>query len=170
MSSIQPHALRADIVLKGGLVIDGTGQPAFAADVAVRGGSIVAVGELRHVPAGRVIDVTGLVVAPGFIDTLGQSETALLVDNRSLSKLSQGITSEITGEGGSIAPQDALTLAALQPALEPYHLKVDWTDLRGYFQRLEKTGILVENNQVARHDITLPLGVISQSVTVRAAA
>jgi len=64
----------------------------------------------------------------------------LLIDNRSVSKLAQGITSEITGEGGSIAPQDALTLAALQPALEPFHLKVDWTDLRGYFQRLEKSG------------------------------
>src|SRR5262249_11712945 len=83
---------------------------------------------------------SGLVVAPGFIDTLGQSETALLIDNRSLSKLAQGITTEITGEGGSIAPQDSLTLAALQPSLEPYHLRVDWSDLRGYFHRLQKDG------------------------------
>jgi len=81
-----------------------------------------------------------LILAPGFIDTLGQSETALLIDNRSLSKLAQGITSEITGEGGSIAPQAPLTLVALQPALEPFQLKVDWTDLRGYFKRLEKSG------------------------------
>ena len=71
-----------------------------------------------------MIDASGLVIAPGFIDTLGQSETALLIDNRSLSKLAQGITSEITGEGGSIAPQAPLTLAALQPALEPYQLEV----------------------------------------------
>jgi dihydroorotase/N-acyl-D-amino-acid deacylase len=129
-----------DILLKNGRIIDGSGNPWYAADVGIRGDRIAAIGRLQDARAKKVIDASGLVVAPGFIDTLGQSETALLIDNRSVSKLSQGITSEITGEGGSIAPQDALTLAALQPALEPYHLKVDWTDLRGYFQRLEKNG------------------------------
>ena len=77
-----------------------------------------------------MIDATGMIVSPGFIDMLGQSETALLIDNRSLSKLSQGITTEITGEGGSIAPQNAMTLAAAQPALDPYHLKIDWSTLK----------------------------------------
>jgi len=129
-----------DILLKNGRIIDGSGNPWYSADVGIRGDRIVAIGRLQAANAKRVIDASGLVVAPGFIDTLGQSETALLIDNRSLSKLAQGITSEITGEGGSIAPQDALTLAALQPALEPYHLKVDWSDLRGYFQRLVKSG------------------------------
>ena len=129
-----------DILIKNGRIIDGSGNPWFAADVGIRGDRIAAIGRLQEAKARRVIDASGLVVSPGFIDTLGQSETALLIDNRSLSKLAQGITSEITGEGGSIAPQDALTLAALQPALEPYHLKVDWTDLQGYFQRLEKNG------------------------------
>ena len=129
-----------DILIKNGRIIDGTGNPWYWADVGIRGDRIAAIGRLQDAKAKKVIDASGLVVAPGFIDTLGQSETALLIDNRSLSKLSQGITSEITGEGGSIAPQDALTLAALQPSLEPYHLKVDWTDLRGYFQRLEKAG------------------------------
>jgi dihydroorotase/N-acyl-D-amino-acid deacylase len=129
-----------DILLKNGRVIDGSGNPWYSADVGIRGDRIAAIGRLQDANAKKVIDASGLVIAPGFIDTLGQSETALLIDNRSLSKLAQGITSEITGEGGSIAPQDALTLAALQPALEPYHLKVDWTDLRGYFQRLKKSG------------------------------
>lgn len=129
-----------DILLKNGRIIDGSGNPWFAADVAIRGDRIAAIGRLHDAKAKRVIDASGLVVAPGFIDTLGQSETALLIDSRAVSKLSQGITSEITGEGGSIAPQDALTLVALQPALEPYHLKVDWSDLRGYFRRLEKSG------------------------------
>lgn len=129
-----------DILIKNGRIIDGSGNPWYAADVGIRGDRIAAIGRLQEAKAKRVIDASGMVVSPGFIDTLGQSETALLIDNRSLSKLAQGITSEITGEGGSIAPQDALTLAALQPALEPYHLKVDWTDLRGYFQRLEKNG------------------------------
>ncbi|MGA8556174.1 MAG: amidohydrolase family protein, partial [Candidatus Acidiferrales bacterium] len=79
-------------------------------------------------------------VAPGFIDMLGQSETALLIDNRSLSKLSQGITTEITGEGGSISPQNGKTLEPLKPYLDHYHLMIDWTTLEGYFQRLEKNG------------------------------
>lgn len=129
-----------DILLKNGRIIDGTGNPWYAADVGIRGDRIAAIGRLHDAKAKKVIDASGLVVAPGFIDTLGQSETALLIDNRSVSKLSQGITSEVTGEGASIAPQDALTLAALQPALEPYHLNVDWADLRGYFRRLEKNG------------------------------
>ena len=87
-----------------------------------------------------MIDATGQIVAPGFIDMLGQSETALLIDNRSLSKLSQGITTEITGEGGSISPQNEKTLAPLKPYLDHYHLTIDWTTLDGYFARLEKDG------------------------------
>jgi dihydroorotase/N-acyl-D-amino-acid deacylase len=64
----------------------------------------------------------------------------LLIDNRSLSKLSQGITSEITGEGNSIAPQNEKTIASLKPELDHFHLTIDWTTLDGYFQRLEKQG------------------------------
>ncbi len=79
-------------------------------------------------------------VSPGFIDMLGQSEYPLLIDNRSISKLSQGITSEITGEGASIAPQTELTIAAMQPFARPLQLNVDWTTLDGYFKRLEKSG------------------------------
>jgi N-acyl-D-amino-acid deacylase len=129
-----------DVVLKGGRVIDGTGNPWFNADVGIRGDRIAAIGRLEASQARRVIDASGLVVAPGFIDMLGQSETSLLIDHRALSKLAQGITSEITGEGQSIAPENDLTLKPLQPFLEHYHLKVDWTDLDGYFRRLEHDG------------------------------
>ncbi len=129
-----------DVVIRNARVVDGTGNPWYRADIAIQGDRIAAIGKLGNVRAAREIDATGLVVAPGFIDMLGQSETALLIDNRSISKLSQGITSEITGEGGSIAPQNALTIAAAQPSLDPYHLKIDWTTLDGYFQRLKKTG------------------------------
>jgi len=129
-----------DVILKNGRVIDGTGNPWFAADVGIRGDRIAAIGKLDASQAKRVIDASGLIVAPGFIDMLGQSETSLLIDNRSLSKLSQGITSEITGEGQSIAPQDEKTLLPLQPFLEHFRLKVDWTDLDGYFHRLEHDG------------------------------
>src|SRR5262249_39839742 len=107
-----------DLLIRNGRIIDGTGDPWYAGDVAIRGDRIVAIGKLRNAKAKRVIDATGMVVSPGFIDMLGQSETALLIDNRSLSKLAQGITTEITGEGGSIAPQNALTIAAAQPGLD----------------------------------------------------
>jgi N-acyl-D-amino-acid deacylase len=129
-----------DVLIQNGRIYDGTGNSWYAADVAIRGDRIAAIGKLTGATARRVIDATGLAVAPGFIDMLGQSESALLIDNRSLSKLSQGITSEITGEGGSIAPQNDLTLAPLKPYLDRYKLTVDWTTLDGYFQRLEKNG------------------------------
>jgi dihydroorotase/N-acyl-D-amino-acid deacylase len=135
-----PQGSTYDIIIHNGHIIDGSGNPWYGADIAIQGDRIVRIGKLENAAGKRVIDASGLVVAPGFIDMLGQSETALLIDNRAISKLSQGITTEITGEGGSIAPQDDLTLAALQPSIEPYHLKVDWTDLNGYFRRLESNG------------------------------
>jgi dihydroorotase/N-acyl-D-amino-acid deacylase len=127
-------------VIQGGRIVDGTGNPWYAGDVAIRADRIVAIGKLPNAAAKRVIDAKGMVVSPGFIDMLGQSETALLVDNRSLSKLAQGITTEITGEGGSIAPQNALTIAAAQPSQDPYHLKIDWATLNDYWLRLDKKG------------------------------
>jgi N-acyl-D-amino-acid deacylase len=129
-----------DVIIKNGRLIDGSGNPWVSGDIAIRGDRIVAIGKLDASSAKRIVDASGLVVSPGFIDMLGQSEMALLIDNRSLSKLSQGITTEITGEGQSIAPQNALTLAAIKPELDEYHLNVDWTDLAGYFRRLEKNG------------------------------
>jgi len=129
-----------DVVIKNGHLIDGSGNPWVSGDIAIRGDRIAAIGNLENVRGKRVIDARGLVVSPGFIDMLGQSEASLLIDNRSLSKVSQGITTEITGEGGSISPQTDLTLAPLQPILDHYKLTVDWTTLDGYFKRLEKSG------------------------------
>jgi dihydroorotase/N-acyl-D-amino-acid deacylase len=132
-----------DILIRNGKIVDGSGNPWFKGDVAIRGNRIAAVGKLGDAHAGRVIDAKGMVVAPGFIDMLGQSEMSLLIDNRAQSKLSQGITTEITGEGGSAAPQNEKTLAPLQPFLDHFHLKVDWTDLAGYMRRLEKDGTAI---------------------------
>ena len=129
-----------DLIIKNGHILDGGGGPWYAADIGIRGDRIASIGNLDGAPASKVIDAMGQIVAPGFIDMLGQSETALLIDNRSLSKLSQGITTEITGEGGSVAPQNAKTLAELMPYLAQYHLTVDWTTLDGYFRRLEQHG------------------------------
>src|ERR1700744_880156 len=129
-----------DVLIQNGRIIDGTGNPWYEGDVAIRGDRIVAIGKLANARAKRVINAKGMVVSPGFIDMLGQSEDSLLIDNRSTSKLSQGITSEITGEGGSIAPNNANTIAAAQPQLDPYHLKIDWYTLEDYWNRLEKKG------------------------------
>jgi N-acyl-D-amino-acid deacylase len=127
-----------DLIIRNGHIIDGTGNPWYAADVAIRGDRIAAIGDLHDAHAKREIDATGRIVAPGFIDMLGQSELSLLIDNRSLSKLSQGITTEITGEGGSIAPQNEKTIAPMKPELEHYKLTIDWSTLDQYAKRLEK--------------------------------
>lgn len=129
-----------DIIIKNGHILDGTGSPWYAADIGICGDRIVAIGTLDASSGAKVIDASGQIVSPGFIDMLGQSEYSLLIDNRSLSKLSQGITSEITGEGGSIAPQNEKTLAALKPMLDYYKLTIDFTTLDGFYQRLERQG------------------------------
>src|ERR1700681_4939302 len=93
-----------DIVIVNGHIIDGTGSPWYSGDVGIRDGRIVAIGNLSNAARKRTIYGAGTVVAPGFIDLLGQSELSILVEPRLPSKIYQGITSEITGEGGSIAP------------------------------------------------------------------
>ena len=120
-----------DVLIRHGQIVDGSGGAPYAGDIAIRGDRIVAIGSIENAKAKREIDAAGLVVSPGFIDMLGQSELSLLIDNRSQSKLSQGITSEITGEGGSIAPQNQLTIAPQKIILDHYHLTIDWQRSRG---------------------------------------
>jgi len=127
-----------DLIVAGGRVVDGTGAPWFRADVGVRGDRIVAVGNLEKASAKRRVDAGGKYVAPGFIDMLGQSELNLLVDNRVESKIRQGITTEITGEGSSAAPMSPLWIAEAKPWLDKYRLTIDWKDLDGYWRRLRK--------------------------------
>lgn len=130
-----------DLVLAGGRVVDGSGAPWFRADVAVRGDRIAAVGDLSQAKARRRIDASGLVVAPGFIDMLGRSEYSVLVDNRAASKITQGITTEITGEGHSIAPLNATMIAGDEKTWKHYGVRPDWTTLKSYFATFEKTRV-----------------------------
>ena len=127
-----------DTVLVGGRIVDGTGAPWVRADLAITGDRIAAIGDLRAATATTRIDVTGLVVAPGFIDMLGQSEDFVLVDGRAASKITQGITTEITGEGKSIAPVNARMIAAAKASWDHYGIVQDFTTLAGYFERLER--------------------------------
>lgn len=130
-----------DILIRNGRVIDGSGVPAISADIGVNGGRIAFLGQApADAKASRVIDARGLIVAPGFIDMLEHSEWNLLIDRQAFSKLTQGITSGLTGEGDSIAPQNENTLRDRRGFLDQYHIEVDWNDLSGYFRRLEKQG------------------------------
>jgi N-acyl-D-amino-acid deacylase len=128
-----------DIVFAGGRVVDGTGAPWFRADVGVIGDRIAAIGTLSQAAARRRIDASRLVIAPGFIDMMGQSEYRLLVDNRAASKITQGITTEITGEGTSIAPLNARMIEEGRDVWNRYGLVPGWTTLAGYWEAFRKT-------------------------------
>jgi N-acyl-D-amino-acid deacylase len=130
-----------DLVVTNGHIIDGTGSPWYSADIGIRDGRIAAIGNLSSAPRKRTVDARGKVVAPGFIDMLGQSETTILVDPRLPSKIYQGITTEITGEGGSAAPLNETIVANYRPGYEHYKIDPDWRTFRQYFARLEKQGM-----------------------------
>jgi N-acyl-D-amino-acid deacylase len=130
-----------DLIITNGHILDGTGSPWYSGDVGIRGGKIAAIGKLDAAQAKETIDAKGKVVAPGFIDMLGQSELTILVDPRLPSKIYQGITTEITGEGNSVAPMNDAMLAAGRAGYEHYHITPDWHTLREYFGRLEKQGM-----------------------------
>jgi len=124
-----------DVVIRGGRIVDGTGNPWFAGDVAIKGGRIAAVGSaggLANATAARVIDATGLVVAPGFIDLHTHSDTSLLADANAQSKVRQGVTVDVLGESTSVAPRDGL------PAETSDAVTQDWTTFTEYFKRLER--------------------------------
>ncbi len=137
----QGQARPFDIVIINGRIIDGTGSPWYSGDIGIRGGKIDSIGNLSAAPRTRTIDAGGKVVAPGFIDMLGQSESTILVDPRLPSKIYQGITTEITGEGESIAPLNDAILRADQEHYDQYHIQADWRTLRQYFSRIEKQGM-----------------------------
>src|SRR6202521_5118230 len=130
-----------DLVITNGHIIDGTGSPWYSGDLGIRDGKIAAIGNLALASRKRTIDAAGKVVAPGFIDMLGQSELTILVDPRLPSKIYQGITTEITGEGTSAAPIMGHARAEAGQTLEHYGLHADWQTFSEYFARLERQGI-----------------------------
>jgi len=130
-----------DIIIRNGHIIDGTGSPWYSGDIGIRNGHIAAIGFLGAAQAKRTIDAHGLVVAPGFIDMLGQSEMTILVNPHLPSKIFQGITTEITGEGGSAAPLNDAIIKADQVSYDHLKITPDWRTLRQYLARLEKQGM-----------------------------
>ena len=130
-----------DLIIRNAHIIDGTGSPWYSGDIGIAGGRIAQIGELSKDRAQRVIDARGLVAAPGFIDMLGQSEMSILVNPHLPSKIFQGITTEITGEGGSIAPLNPRLIAMDRTGFQAYGISPDWTTFSGYFARLERQGM-----------------------------
>jgi dihydroorotase/N-acyl-D-amino-acid deacylase len=135
-----PQTPQYDLVIRNGRIVDGTGRAGYVADVAIKNDRIVKIGKLSQAAATRTIDAQGLVVAPGFIDMLGQSETYLLIDPRAMSKVMMGVTTEITGEGESIAPINERQIKEQEDFLRRFSLAIDWRTLGDYFARLDKQG------------------------------
>jgi len=141
-SPASPASPAFDVLITNGRVVDGTGAPWFRADVGIIGDRIAAIGQLVGTAAGREaktrVDATNLVVSPGFIDMLGQSEFPVLVDQRAASKITQGVTTEITGEGSSIAPKNDALAKSAQPQFDRFKVTLDFRTIGEYYARLEK--------------------------------
>ena len=135
-----PQSPQYDLLIRNGRIVDGSGRAGYVADLAIKGDRIVKIGKLSKATATRTIDAQGLVVAPGFIDMLGQSETYLLIDPRAMSKVMMGVTTEITGEGESIAPINERQIKEQEDFLRRFSLTIDWRTLDEYFKRLDKQG------------------------------
>jgi dihydroorotase/N-acyl-D-amino-acid deacylase len=134
-STLLAQNSRYDVVIRGGQLVDGTGSPRVAGDLAIANGRIVAVGRVPDAPALRVIDARGLVVAPGFIDLHTHSDLTLLADGTAQSKVRQGVTLDVIGESSSVAPRDGL------PSTASDGVTPDWTTFTGYFERIDRQGV-----------------------------
>src|SRR3954447_9411254 len=138
MASPSAQGPRFDVVIANGRIVDGTGAPWFRGDIGIVGDRITAIGALGDATAATRIDAGNLVVAPGLIDLLGQSEFNVLVDGRAASKILQGVTTEVTGEGSSIAPVNDRLIADASPNAKHFGVVQDWRTLGDYFKRLEE--------------------------------
>ena len=135
--AVQRPADRFDLLIRNGRIVDGTGAPWFRADIGVTGDRISAIGNLSSASATTTVDAANLVVAPGFIDLLGQSEFNVLVDGRAASKVMQGVTTEVTGEGSSIAPVNDRLIQEAKRTSDHFGIAQNWRTLADYFRRLE---------------------------------
>jgi N-acyl-D-amino-acid deacylase len=133
--------LSFDVIVRGGTVYDGTGNPGRRADVGMRGDRIAAVGDLSAARGTTVVDAAGLAVAPGFINMLSWSTESLLVDGRSQGEIRQGVTTQIMGEGSSMGPlNDAMKKRALEQ-MGDVKYEITWTTLAEYLRELERRGV-----------------------------
>jgi len=130
---------RYDFIISGAHIVDGTGAPWVEGDIGIVGDRIAEIGDLSKASATKRLNAAGLVVSPGFIDVQGQSEFNVLVDNRVASKITQGVTTEITGEGSSIAPINDRMRKEGEDVAKKYDVRLDWLSLAEYFNHFERT-------------------------------
>jgi dihydroorotase/N-acyl-D-amino-acid deacylase len=136
VSGAWSQAASYDIIIRNGHIIDGTGNPWFSGDVAIKDGHIAKIGVLGAATAKRTIDATGLIVTPGYIDLHTHSDTPLIADGNAESKVRQGVTLDVIGEESTVAPRDGM------PAdTAPDGTKQDWTTFTGYWNKLKEKGI-----------------------------
>src|ERR1700689_4511990 len=136
-ATAQAQAPHYDVIVAHARIVDGTGAPWFAGDIGITGDRIAAIGDLRDETATTRVDATGLVAAPGFIDVQGQSEFKILDDNRAARKLTQGVTTEITGEGSWIPPANDRMLKEREDEATKFAVPLDWHTLADYFRHFE---------------------------------
>jgi N-acyl-D-amino-acid deacylase len=142
LAACRPRAeARYDIIIRNGTIYDGTGGPPFAGDVAVAGDRIALVGDARALTADRVIDASGLAVAPGFINMLSWSNESLIADGRSQGEIRQGVTTEILGEGNSMGPLSPEMKKRLEAMQADIRYPITWTTLAEYLRFLESKGV-----------------------------
>src|SRR3974390_1220283 len=129
---------RYDFIISEARVVDGTGAPWVIADIGIIGDRIAAIGDLSKATGAKRVTRAGWVASPGFIDVQGQSEFTILVDNRAASKITQGVTTEITGEGSSIAPVNDRLRKDAEDGYTKYGVAQDWHSLDEYFRHFER--------------------------------
>ena len=117
-----------DLILRNGLIIDGSGAPAYSGDLAISADSIIAIGDLTNFTAKKEMDISGLTITPGFINMLSWADATLAKDGRSMSDIKQGVTLEVFGEGWSAGPKK-------------YNPKARWNTLGEYLSYTEKRGV-----------------------------
>ena len=159
-----------EIIIKNGVVVDGTGNPWFKADVGISQGKIIHVGKLTNAKAKRIIDARGLMVSPGFIDIHAHSDLSLLINSRAESKIRQGVTTEVIGNcGTSPAPLRKETLRFLKDewGAEAKAVKWNWSSFSDYLRRLEENGVSLNVASLVGHGTvrTAVMGVENRSPT-----
>lgn len=136
-----PSRPQFDVVLRGGTIYDGSGGPPFVGDVALRGDVIAAIGDLGGAAGAQEIDVTGLAVAPGFVNMMCWANESLIEDGRSQSDIRQGVTLEVMGEGDSMGPLNEAMKAEALRLQGDIRYDVEWTTLDEYLRYIEHRGV-----------------------------
>jgi N-acyl-D-amino-acid deacylase len=137
-----PAPQQYDLILRGGTIYDGSGEPPFVADLAIAGDRIAAIGDLEGAATTAIFDLAGLAVAPGFINMLSWSTDSLILDGRAQSEIRQGVTLQVFGEGVSYGPVNETVKRFLTEQRPPeIDYEIEWTTLGGYLEHLASRGV-----------------------------